>query len=432
MSATDRYVCKAGRAAMLGEPTILFPRQLAEQWRRRGLETYIVTRRPGQDAETSAGTPIRRSTDHQTRFETWFINAAGPLLYKAEGRYVRRHQAQYARRFGREALENLYYPRFVYHVLNARPLVRTVYSLRPAFVFGHEVNTYGVATALCRNIPRILFPWGADIYLYAETSPVMRALTRYALNAVDLVVPSSSAAARFISQQYGVDDSKVKAISWGVNLGRFVRAGERRRHAICERWGINPHATILLNARRFEPEWGCFVALLAFIEVAKKYRDTHFILIGGESGEPHLSKAHALLDEHGLLPRFALLRGEIALSDCADAMLISDAFVSLNGMADMRSSSVLQAAASGGLPVISDTSEYREMRSNGFGCLLVQHDDAAAVFQALSNYLEQPARFRPLVEQNEGYLARYEDQAAQMDKLLLAIQEVCQARALAL
>jgi glycosyltransferase involved in cell wall biosynthesis len=97
-------------------------------------------------------------------------------------------------------------------------------------------------------------------------------------------------------------------------------------------------------------------------------------------------------------------------------------FVSLLGRGDMRSASVLQAAASGAAPIIADNPEYREMEKMGFQALFVAPGNVEEVIDALRVYLDDPAK----IKSNDDYLARNEDYGTQMTRMLELIECVCE------
>jgi len=171
--------------------------------------------------------------------------------------------------------------------------------------------------------------------------------------------------------------------------------------------------------------WGAFVSLEAFIRIAGELPSSHFILFGGLSTEDYMRQARGELEKRQLLHRFTLLDGNVPLDVCAELMSISHVFVSLLGRGDMRSSSVLQAAASGGVPVISDNQEYREMTRLGFRALFVREDNPEDVVEALRLCINDPEKATEIVASNDVYLDRHEDYSRQMDKMLSLIDGVC-------
>jgi glycosyltransferase involved in cell wall biosynthesis len=260
---------------------------------------------------------------------------------------------------------------------------------------------------------------------YPEVSPFHFALTKLSLRAVDLIVPTSTTAARHIRGRFGVLPERVHAVSWGVERQKFKRATVETRRIVCAKWGIDPNAIVFLNPRRFRPAWGGFVSLEAFMRLASEQPLSHFILFGGLGNEEFTREAKARLEEAGLLSTFTLLEGDTPLEVCAELMSISDVFVSLLGRGDMRSSSVLQAAASGGIPVVSDSEEAREMERNGFAGFFVRPDQVEDVLTTLKSCVRNPERLAEMRARNDVFLAAKEDYAKQMDKLLDLIESVC-------
>jgi glycosyltransferase involved in cell wall biosynthesis len=410
---------------MLGESSSLFPAQLAAHWRSKGIEVVLVTHRRDAPPALEDGTRIVRSSEYETRWtRTVTRRLMNPILHRLESTAPRFKQ-KFTRITGVSADTELWLPYFADYVAAAWPTIRAAKAQRPRFVFGHEVTTYGLATALCRGIPRIIFPWGGDVFTYAESSPFQFALTKFALHAVDLIMPTSATAARHICERFGVAPEKVHSVSWGVDGNIFKRADADQRKVVCSRWNIDPGTTTILNPRRFRPVWGAFVALEAFIQVATENPLTHFILFGGKGTEEFTRQAQTKLKEKGLSSRFTVLEGDAPLNVCAELMSVSDVFVSLLGRGDMRSVSVLQAAAAGGVPVVSDNPEFREMERLGFRALFVRPDSVEGLVKALRFYLLNPEKAKETAAANQKYLAEHEDYDRQMDKLLNLIDRVC-------
>ncbi|MGH7199789.1 MAG: glycosyltransferase family 4 protein, partial [Planctomycetaceae bacterium] len=315
---------------------------------------------------------------------------------------------------------------WVDHFWDAFAIARAVRALRPRFVFAQEASSYGFAAALCRRVPRIVFPWGGDVFNYAESSPFVGGMTRFALRRADLIVPSSTTAARHIARRFGVPAEKIQAVSWGVDRSLFRPADERTRAEICREYGIDPRSILVMNVRRFRPFWGSRQAMEAFRQAAHDAR-FHFLLLGGSGSEAEIEQARRELSAAGLDGRFTFLEGDRPLTKVARAMSIADVFVSLVGRGDMRSSSVLQGAAAGGVPVLLESEEYRAMVREGFAALFVPPDDPSALCEVLRELADGPGRRERIVQQNQQYLSEHEDSDRQMTRLLEAIEAVCAA-----
>ena len=132
-----------------------------------------------------------------------------------------------------------------------------------------------------------------------------------------------------------------------------------------------------------------------------------------------------MLHADGLGGRFTLFDGDTPFDECVDLMAAADVFVSLMRVPDMRSFSILQAASAGGIPVLSDQSEYREMERDGFRALFVDPVDTEAVVAALRESSGKPWLAEEIRAANERYIGKHEDHEVQMARLREAIEEVC-------
>ncbi len=94
---------------------------------------------------------------------------------------------------------------------------------------------------------------------------------------------------------------------------------------------------------------------------------------------------------------------------------ISDVFVSLMGLGDMRSLSVLEFAAGGAMPVITRQREYELMQQQGFVAALTPPGDVAGTVEKILRLLQEPEH--RLLHQNVGYLTEHEDRERNRTRL---------------
>lgn len=409
---------EAGPAVILGNAESIFTRQLAATWKKLGLDVRIVT---GHTAEP----PDNVSTIDARPYRSGLVRGAmatNKILRPIERLLPRLYAGRYRRRTGRPAAESWEW-RWVDHFWESFERARAVDVQHPAFVLAQEASSYGYAMSRCRSRPRILFPWGGDIFLCCETSPVMSAIVGKAIRSADLIVPSSSFAAEHICRRFGVSEAKVRAISWGVDLGMFCVKSADERASLKASLGLPARSPVLLNARRFNPLWGSTLALDAALYALARHPDLIAVFLGGGSNPEDLREAHAKIAAAGMTDRVTLLGRTIPLEECAKWMMVSDIFFSLMRQGDMRSSSVLQAAAAGGFPIIADSPEHRHLVRQGFVAHLVSTDDPQAIGQAVLEILAEPIRIQSARASNQSYLAAHENQMVQMLTLLQAIHE---------
>ena len=411
------------RAVMLGPAASVFPHVLAAAWRKRGWDVQLVTDSPRSEW-LPGETPIVGPFDFHAVEKSWPRRIARPWLLRMERALARLGRRRFSRVTGKDSPAPWEW-RVVDPWLAASLMSRAALQLRPRFVFGHDAAVFGTATALCRGVPRILFPWGSDIFNTAESWPGAYLAVRRALRSVDLVVPSSATAAEYLVRRFGVRAEKVRPISWGVELDQLRRADPDLRRQRAAKWGLPPDALIVQNCRKFKPHYACFTALDAFLRTAAKCSAAHFLVLGGSNVEVEAARARHEIAAAGMSHRFTLIDRPISLAEYFELASISDVFLSLCPRGDMRSASVLQLAASGAAPVIGDDPEYRVMQRQGFSAKFPDAGSPEQIAAALLEYLASRALREQTARENMDYLRRHEDRETQMDLLLSLIDQVC-------
>lgn len=403
----------AGRhpAVMLGQSDSIFVKSLAEVWRSKGLDVVVISDPPGQQ-------PGSRKTENLT-FAERFMERSIIAIEEVSVRFGRK---RFHRLLGRQA--ESWEEGITFDLMRAMPLARAARELKPAFVFGQQVSAYGIPTVLCKGVPRILFPWGGDVMTGAETSRTKFEITRAVLKRADLIIPASAVAEQHIKQRFGISSSKVKTLSWGVDLVRFRRADPRRRMEICRALSIPQDSVTVLNSRRFKSIWGSATILPAFIRAARALPNAHFILMGGQSATQEIDDARRVIADSGVSRQFTTFREDLPLDTVRDLMSISDISLSLMGRGDMRSSSVLQSAACGCSIILAEHPEYRFIERSGFRADFVPQNDAEAASAAIIRLATNPNARKQMASENSAYLTTYEDSEKQMDEMLRLINNL--------
>ena len=408
---------------LIGPLSTIWIRELASCWRSRGIPTVAVGYKRYGMHSLPDGTPILSSFEYESNWKKKQLSALNLTLRQIERvAYVveKKRHLRVMVPTGR----NDYMP-IVEPIIHGISISRLVRSLKPRFVYGHDASISGLATALCRGFPRILQPWGGDIHEHADSSSLINAIVKYSLRHVDLVCPGSITAAKYIVDHFRVSPDRVHAVSWGVDRRMFYRADNEKRQIICARYGIDPTAIIFMNTRRFRPHWGSDIVLNAFIRFAGEWPQSYFILLGGANSEPYVLEARKRLAGTPLGKRFTFFNGEIPLADCAELMSVTDVFTSVVRKKDIGSWAVLQAAAAGGAPILSDHGEYREMMQLGFKALFVDINNEDTIVMAMRTYAEDENLRRFTAGCNQQYISQYEgDYEHQMTKLLDLIDQV--------
>jgi glycosyltransferase involved in cell wall biosynthesis len=411
---------EGGSAAILGSPDSLFVALLADDWQRRGFEVSVVTWGSFGSRLPDGVKIIDVARERRTVWD-WFLRGLEPIALPIQSGFIRLGRNRFRRISGKDQPEPWEGSIWVW-LENAWRLARAVDRLKPTFVLGCEAMAYGLATSLCRTRPRILFPFGGDVYNSAETWWAADRQIGHALRTVERVLPSSSAARDHIIERFAVPSERVRAISWGADLKSLIHAPTEQRRSARERWQIPSASIVVVNSRRFRPVWGSDVILKAFLQSARTSSNTHYVLIGGPGASEELAAARREIDAAGLEKRFLLIDRELTLAEYHDLALTAEIFTSVMPRCDMRSSSVLELAAAGAAPVIGDVAEYRCMERGGFQASFPPCDNPGAVAQAIRTYADDESLRSTVREANWRYLTEHEDRRRQFDLIWAEIQ----------
>jgi glycosyltransferase involved in cell wall biosynthesis len=190
----------------------------------------------------------------------------------------------------------------------------------------------------------------------------------------EIVVPSE-----YLRQVFAAHGYRARVIRNVVDTTRF-----RYR----ERAPLRPR---LLSARNLEPHYRVDVILNAFALLRERYPDATLTVAGYGSEEARLRRLAAGLGDAVRFAGRVEPEGMPALYDAADV------FVNAS-VVDNQPVSVLEALAAG-LPVVSTgAGDIPAMVRDGETGLLVPSDDPAALADAVTRLLEQPAQGRALAQ----------------------------------
>jgi glycosyltransferase involved in cell wall biosynthesis len=395
---------------------------LIEAWREIGLDVRLVGW-PGDDRgphDIPVTPPSRKTTPLLNR-------GAAAVLRRTM--FVERAIQRIGRRRYERALgsESVYRPMIFRSLIFEATIAPTIRAMRPLFVCGLEVFANGPAAAACAPFPRVLMPWGGDIYMYGQSTALAKAVVGRALRSVDLVAPGSPRAARYIADTYGVPRSSMYEHGgfWELDRTRFAPATAEQRASIRSRHSIPSDALLILNARRCHPAWGGDIAVDAFLAYARENDNAWFVLIGGDGGE--ITTARRWIAEQNLDRRFVIFEGEVPLSTWSEIASVSDIYVSLMRESDLRPlAGVLEPASAGAAPILTDQGEYRDMETLGFSAIFVR-SEASEVVDALRRYADSRELREETIAANFDYVQRYENGAEQITALLERIHRICEA-----
>jgi glycosyltransferase involved in cell wall biosynthesis len=250
-------------------------------------------------------------------------------------------------------------------------LARELREFAPDLVDAHYVPNYGLMGVLSGRRPLSVSAWGSDLLVSGRAGPLRRARARFVLSHADLVIADAENLAR-AARELGAVPERVHSIPWGIRVDRF-RPGERQ-------------PGLLLSTRMHEPVYD-LATLVDGVAAAMRARpELELVVAGDGSLRPELERRAA---ERLPAGRFRFV-GRLDPDALAGWLGRADVYLSAS-LSDSTSLSLLEAMASGAVPVVSDIDGNREWVGHGEGARVFAPGDAAALDRALERALSDDA-----------------------------------------
>lgn len=262
-------------------------------------------------------------------------------------------------------------PGFMRYPLAASALRRQLSVFDPDLVDAHYVPNYGLLGTLVGRRPLVVTAWGSDLLVLGRRGPLQRARARFVLERADLILADAehlAAAARSL----GAKAQRVACIPWGVALERFCPAPTRQ-------------AGLIVSTRMMEPIYDLPTVIEGVAPVLARRGEAQLVLAGDG---PLRAEIEALAARRLPRGRYRFL-GRITPPAMAEWLGRAEVYVSAS-RSDSTSLSLLEAMASGAVPVVSDIEGNREWVEDGEGARLFAPGDPAALTRALELAFDEP------------------------------------------
>lgn len=235
-----------------------------------------------------------------------------------------------------------------------------------------------VADAVARvwTGPLISTSWGFDLLADVEADDDARARAARTLSRSDAVLVDSDAV-RARAIELGAESSALVQFPWGIDHELFRSDGENLR----EQLGIDGTATCVVSVRRHEALYDVSTVVRAFARASTSLPDA-MLLVGGAGSQT--SRLRSLSAQEGIQDRVVFI-GELRGEKLAALYRTADVYVSTSTV-DGSSISLLEAMASGAVPVVTDIPGNREWVQPTTGVLFPvgDHERLADSIVALS------------------------------------------------
>jgi len=311
--------------------------------------------------------------------------------------------------FATHALPAWPLPGFARYPLAAGPLARALDRWAPDLVDAHFVPNYGLLGALVNRHPLAVTAWGSDLLITGPRDAFQRARARFVLRRADAVIADSdnlAAAARAL----GAPAVRVHAIPWGVDRARFTPAPTRTRGLIA-------------STRLHEPIYDLDTVIDGVAPLLARLPQLRLVIAGD-------GRLRGALEARARL-RLPAGRYEFTGRLAPDAMaaLLARAEIFLSAShSDSTSVSLLEAMASGAVPVVSDLEGNREWVTEGAGARLFPPGSPAGLTSALERALSAPAWLDQARDRNLGVIAERGDAALNFARIESVFLGLARAR----
>jgi glycosyltransferase involved in cell wall biosynthesis len=266
-------------------------------------------------------------------------------------------------RLGATALPRAPVPRVAQYALAVPALASALERFAPDVVDAHFVPNYGVMGVLAGRRPLVVSAWGSDLLVTARANVLQTARARFVLERADAVVTDGenlAAAARRLG-----GGERVHLVPWGVDLGRFRPRAARE-------------PGLLFSSRMHEPVYDIPTVLRGAAGELQADPNARLVIAGTGSGTRELERLAASVLPAGRYEFVGRMEEETMAAWLARAEITISA-----SRSDSTSVSLLEAMASGAIPVVSDIEGNRAWVADGEGARLFAPGDALGLARAL-------------------------------------------------
>jgi len=262
------------------------------------------------------------------------------------------------------------YPLFKY-LLALPQLKKFIKEIEPDLINAHFIPNYGFLGALSKRKPLVVSAWGSDVLISSKKSFLHRLRAKYVLSKADLVTCDGMNIFQELGT-LGVEKDKIVLVPMGV---------EHKMLRECSITGgfENKEEIIILSMRSLEPVYDLKTLIKAIpLVINQSHKNIKFWIIGEGSQKEELVKLSLNLG----IERNIEFRGYISREELEDCFQKADIYISTS-LSDSTSVSLLEAMASGLLPVVSDIPGNREWIEDGENGFLFPTGDYQALAQKI-------------------------------------------------
>lgn len=248
-------------------------------------------------------------------------------------------------------------------------------ELAPDVVLAGPLDSAAQIACEKETAPVVGLSWGYDLLVVPQESPEGRAAVTRALRSAAGLVCDSRTTLSLARELSGRPDLPVVRFPWGTEPDRFTPDGEC--YPLPDRWAAEG-VIVVLSTRKWEPLYATDVLVEGFAEAHLANPELRLILLGDGSLRDRID---SIVRTRGIEDA-VWAPGTLPHTDLPLLYRSADLYVS-TALQDGTSVSLLEAMASGAVPIVTDNASNREWVDDGSTGFLAAPRDAADLTRVL-------------------------------------------------
>lgn len=264
---------------------------------------------------------------------------------------------------------------------------------KPDILHAGWIPNVGLMAALSNYHPLLLMPWGSDVLISPQKSPIHRKVVKYVIEHADMITCDAEEVKKRITEVADYPEENIVTFPWGIDLKTFYPSGEDRLR-IRQKLGWSDKK-VLIMTRAFKPVYGIEYFLRALPKVIERVPQVKALLIGTGALKSHF---YRIVNELKINNEVLFL-GQIPNADLVRYLNAADVYVS-SSLSDGTSLSLLEAMACALPIVVTDVPAILEWVQDGVNGLVVPRKSIKQLSEKISCLLRNEDLAREMGKRN--------------------------------
>ena len=288
----------------------------------------------------------------------------------------------------------------------------TVNKINPDIIHSGYVPIVGFLSALLKNKPLVVMPWGSDILIDPKTSYIKKIMVQFALKRSDVICCDCQIVKKTIMSLINIHPKKIVVFPWGIDLNKFRPKEQLEIN--------NKEIFTVISTRKFDEIYGVDRLVSAIPEIVKRNPKIKFKIMGGGNKENSFRK----FVEDNNLSEFVEISSFVSNTELLKHLRSSDIYITTS-YSDGTSLSLLEAMAVG-LPIIATgipaNREWIVDNANGF--FINPKNPSVSVEEIIINSSKNPDKLRLMGKLNFQIAQKKANWDYNFNKLLLTYETI--------